>query len=504
MKKIFVKTIALMLVLVFGLTILSGCAVDELSLLYALCKQPDITSRESKTELTMYLTSDGLSKELKEELKPFETIVNGTKLKINQKVKSNAEKTVTKSQTDMFLDFDGIGFSATAWSDYDLSGETPGMKEIIKLPPLLTLSMPEDAAGKQYMIFDTKELLSSGSDNILSKSSKKYIDYNKNLTVNLINFIKEYSKVFDPGFPIVTRKESKIVNNELVSVYNLKLDDTSFKKLLHYTVKDAVQNELVIELVREIAFSTINISGLSYRERLNQRIEVNNSIEDFKENLPEFLETWDSIMGILKDVRILGDKGIDISYGINSEGFIVSENGSIDFAIDLKEINAAMEKYATLTGDDYIEEDSSEKGIIKLRIDFDTIHSNINKNVVVDLPALTSDNSFGFMDMFEDSLLSMLPGSSKTEDTSYENDITPPASPKVDKVVKTSKSVTGKAEAFTIITVKKDDVVLGTDIADEEGTFSVAISPVNTKCTLTVTASDFYGNESLPAQVHVD
>jgi hypothetical protein len=71
-------------------------------------------------------------------------------------------------------------------------------------------------------------------------------------------------------------------------------------------------------------------------------------------------------------------------------------------------------------------------------------------------------------------------------------------------VLKTSKAVTGKAEPLSIITVKKGSTVIGTDIADEKGVFSVAITPVKTKCILTVTAQDFYGNESKAATVNVN
>ena len=494
-----------MLVLVFGFTVLAGCTVDELSLLYALCKQPEINSKESKTELTFSLSSKGLTGEFKKNFSTFANVLNGTKLNIDQKLNSNDQRTVTKSQTDMSLDLGGVAFSASAWSDVDLSGETPLVKQIIKVPSLLTLALPGEAAGKQYMVLDTKELLPSDSSDAFKNFSKKYIDYNKNLNVSIINFIKEYAKSFDPGFPIVTRKENKVVNNEVLSVYNLKIDDASFKKLLDYTVKDAVQNEATIELVREIAFSAINISELSYRERLNQRIAINKSIEEFKTGLPEYLKIWDQIMDILKDVKILGDKGIDIEYGINSEGYIVSEKGSIDFEINLKEVETAIERFNAPTSDDYIDQELEEMGIIYIRIDFDTVHSNINKNVVIEPPVLTPDNSFNLKDILYDSLSLLLTGrSNTTNNTQIEADKTPPAMPKVDKVIKTSTSVTGTADPYSIITIKKGNTVLGTDIASEQGSFNVVISPVKEKCTLTVTATDFSGNESLPVQIQVN
>ncbi len=493
------KVLALILVLAVGLTILGGCAADELTLLNALCKQPDINSCESKTELVLNLSAEGLSDADKSSFNEIAILLNGMKISADQKISANSEKTISKSQSDISITMAGISTSVSLWSDADLTGNYPKVKQIIKVPPLLSMYFPEKQRNKEYLVLDTSELLPETDSAQLGLSTKEMLKFSQDLTPKLIAFIKDFAKDFNSGFSIVSRKENKIVDNQSVTIYNLKLDDATFKKLLAYAVKTFAQSEKTLNFINDLAVAFIDVSDQPYKEKMKAKGQLNKYIEDYKKDLPEFLKSWDTITDILKDVRILGDKGINIDYGINSEGYIVSESGVLDFVINSKEFMDAEENYKAQTIKDYKKKVSKDEGTIKFGINFSTVYSNINKDVVINYPETTSTNSFSLkdLDLMNNTMVDQVaPGQ-------YQPDTSPPAPPSVNKVLRTSKTVTGNTEAYAIITVKKGKTVIGQGMANEKGVFTIQIAPVKTQCTLTITATDIYGNESKATSVTV-
>ncbi|WP_340598930.1 Ig-like domain-containing protein (plasmid) [Priestia megaterium] len=82
-------------------------------------------------------------------------------------------------------------------------------------------------------------------------------------------------------------------------------------------------------------------------------------------------------------------------------------------------------------------------------------------------------------------------------------DKTAPEAPKVNAVGNSDTEVTGTAEAGSTVTVKVEDQVLGTTVAKEDGTFSVAIDTQKAGTKLTVTSIDDAGNTSEAKEVVV-
>ena len=452
--KNFSKIVSLVAVFALSLTILSGCAVDELTLLNALCKQPDINSYESKTELTVKLTSEGLKGSDKESFEQIAPIVNDSKIILNQKFLGNPEKTILKSQSDFSLDLGGVILYSTYWAESDLTGDDPKVRSIVKIPPILTKFIPsmdiEDMSNKKYFVMDMNNILSTDISAKSGRYTKEYMEYTRNLTPKFIDFIKAYARQFNPGFSIVTSKGIQTVDNQTVTVYTLKLDDASFKKLLSYSVTNFAQNESAKSFIKNLILDYISLSGLPYRERLKAQGEINRSFDEFNTNLPEFLKDWENVMSVLNDVRILGDKGISIDFGINRDGYIVSQKGTMEFIIDLKEINDAYGKYYSLSEEDYIVDEIENKETIKCEVNFNTEINKINQKVVIDIPDVTTENSMGLTDLME-VFINMSPDMGGQ----FAPDTTPPDAPTVNKVLQTSKAVSGNTEAYSIITIKK-------------------------------------------------
>jgi len=409
MKKSIRKVVSLVVVLALSLTFLVGCTVDELTLLNALCKQSDINSYETKTEVAFKIAAEGLDASEKESFEQIASLVNGMKIAVNQKATSNKEKTIAKSQSDVKISMDGISTDLSVWYDVDFTGENPKINQIVKVPQILSEFLPVNGesgiSNKEYLVMDIGEILTDKSTTG-AFYSKELIKYYSSLTPKLIDFIKDYAKEFNPGFSIVTKKGTQTVDNQTVTVYNLKLDDTNFKKLLSYSVTNFVQNERAMEFLKNIALDSVRLSNLPYRERLKTQGEINKAFDQFKTDLPEFLEDWDKVMSVLKDVRILGDKGIDIEFGINKDGYIVSQKGTMEFVIDTNQIINAIEKYESLSDEDYIasyikDEDNS---IIKFEIEFNSSITKINQDIVVDIPEVNTENSVNVSELISNYL----------------------------------------------------------------------------------------------------
>ena len=82
-------------------------------------------------------------------------------------------------------------------------------------------------------------------------------------------------------------------------------------------------------------------------------------------------------------------------------------------------------------------------------------------------------------------------------------DVTAPTAPAVNEVSDTSASVTGTAEAGSLITIKEGTMVIGTGITSNEGKYLVTIPKQTAGTKLTVTATDAAENNSDTNEVTV-
>ncbi|WP_299094500.1 Ig-like domain-containing protein [uncultured Metabacillus sp.] len=82
-------------------------------------------------------------------------------------------------------------------------------------------------------------------------------------------------------------------------------------------------------------------------------------------------------------------------------------------------------------------------------------------------------------------------------------DVVAPSKPTINRVDSNDKVVKGKAEAFSIVTVKVGSKSIGSATAYSNGTYSVKIPAQKTGTTLSVTAKDKAGNVSQAATIRV-
>ena len=174
----------------------------------------------------------------------------------------------------------------------------------------------------------------------------------------------------------------------------MKLDDAAFKNLVRYTVNYAIDSKDTIEFIEQYInlVSKIVDTNAKQEPQLNQE-KVNLELDELKKELPSLKEKFNTFMDTFKDVKIIGDKGIVLEYGINSDGYIAHEAGSIPLEVNIKAIGKAMG-----------EEEPASSGILKLDMSFSTKVYNINAPMQIDMPVVNESNSIDITDIMNKSM----------------------------------------------------------------------------------------------------
>ncbi|OZV12644.1 hypothetical protein CIW83_08490 [Tissierella sp. P1] len=383
MKKISV--LALILALSISLT---GCVGGELKLYNAFNKMQDVTSIESEMEMGFTFETEGFSEEDQIMLEQVSAMVNNSKITMNQKAQYNKGQTVGQAQVDMNMNFGGMVMPMNVWVDMDMSTDELKMKEIIKMPQMLMNSMVPNDPEKQYLVLDMGQMMKEESKEL---NFNELMKFSKEFQPKLAEFMKEIQKDFKPDIKMVEEKGSKVVNKEMLNIYELTLNDATLKELVKYAVNYSLDKKEVVEFIKEYMNAVMKVVTIPEAEKKAAEAEIKQGLEDLEKQLPEFKVKFNEFMDKYEDVKILGDKGIVIEFGINKDGYIVHEVGNIDLRIDLGQI-------AEVVG----EKAPEMKGIIKLGINYTSKSYNINsKDVKVEMPKVDENNSIDYMKMME-------------------------------------------------------------------------------------------------------
>lgn len=381
LKKLSIIALVLVIAMVF-----TGCSINELKLYNALKKTQDITSMESDTTYWFTMRGEGFTEEEQIKFEKIMNIVNHTNIKIHQKMVQNKEKTAARGLADMNIDFGGISMDTKVWVDTDFSGDEFKLIEIIKLPSLIMNFIPaKDNISKEYIVYDFQEIINASQGKVNTSEFMKFI---KEIQPRISKIMEDSKEKFNPGFEVAKYKEKRIIDGKELTIYEVKLDDAAFKKLLGYTVNHYIENQDVIELIKEYMNIVMKTVMSENQEDQLAQEQFKKQVEEIEKALPIIKEKFNSFMDTYKDIKIIGDNGIVIKYGVNSDGYIVYEAGNIDLRIDMGDIDK-------ISGN----KESVKKGALKFDLNFRTNIHNINKEIKVDLPVVDESNSLNIMDM---------------------------------------------------------------------------------------------------------
>jgi hypothetical protein len=166
-------------------------------------------------------------------------------------------------------------------------------------------------------------------------------------------------------------------------MYEIKLNDSSFKQLLKYTVDNFASNTDAVNLIKGYIEEVASVGGAADAAELNKVLD----------ELPAALSNASAAIDKLQDVTLIGPKGIDIKYAVNNDGYIINEAANCEFVIDIP----ALSKLAAGSA-------SSEQtltGIYTVDLATTTEINKINQLVTINMPLLDASNSFNYADLME-------------------------------------------------------------------------------------------------------
>ncbi len=397
------KAVVLVMVLVLALSF-TGCTGAEKNLYNALQKSNEVSSMEGDTKLVFSLEGENLPKEQQEEIQQAINMMNGAEINMYQKTIQNEEKTASKSYVKTDIKMGNIlNTNTEVWAEADLSSDTPKLKEIIKMPSEVMNSIAQGNKDKKFIVYDIGDVLNTGDENV---DLNKLINFGKEIQPELLNSLQKYYDEFDPDVELATFKGTRTVNGKSLYIYNVKLDDASFKKLVRYIGNSYLDNEEMVEFTQKYIEGINKAVGVQdkalSKEKLNMEVigKADGPTEiTVKENVPEIKKQFNDFMDKIENLKILGDNGLVVEYGVNSQGYIVHQVGKLDLNIDI----GAIEKIANNGEASQAIPSDQNSPVLKLRVDFSTKTYNINKNMEINIPDVNSDNSLTFKDLIQNS-----------------------------------------------------------------------------------------------------
>ncbi|MEA4900334.1 cell wall-binding repeat-containing protein [Desulfitobacterium sp.] len=368
------------------LFVMTGCTPNQQAVFDASMNMQNVRSVQQHTTMSIELNGSGFDAATQEQINTTAALLKNAKLEIDAKTTNNEQKTKAQSEANMNLTAQGLTLNMPFWVDMDLTGDTPKLKEIYGVPGIAQPYLPSQFAGKDYAVMDPfnmkdAELNAADLTNVLKFS----LDFQTKGT----EFLKNYAQKYNPNIDVV---KTPAGDGTSAQKYTIKMNDKEFKEFTRYTVNNFAKDKDAMLLIEELLTTSVEMSKLSAPEgNLN---EPDLDLEKLNENIPEFLDQFNRFMDQLETVKLLGNQGIELNYTINN-GYIVNESGLINFNLDLSQMNTLMKL------PEEQKETAPNNGTLNLTLRFNTDTTNINSPLDIKIPAVSSDNSFDYMDFMK-------------------------------------------------------------------------------------------------------
>ncbi|HWQ72371.1 MAG TPA: cell wall-binding repeat-containing protein [Desulfitobacteriaceae bacterium] len=368
MRKKKFSVIALGLIL---LLILSGCSKPQQEILNAYLKMQDMNNVQRHLTLTFEMSGTGFDPYTQQDVDQIAMYMNNTKIDVDEKTNCNNQNTVCKSLVETNLAIQGLSVNIPTWKDIDLSGDPPKFREIIKLPLIISASLPKKFSSKEYMTMNPLDFIDK-------QPIVDFVQYGKVFREKEADFLTGYSKRFNPAIDVVYKGTQAVQSNDSeikAKIYEVKLNDAQFKEFISYTVNNFVQDQEAISFVKDFLSSIIDLSQIPDKEKVKNDLPQKLNEDELK----KFLDQFNQIANQFKDTPILGDDGLVLQYAITGDR-LVKTSGSINLKLDIARI-------------------AQTSGTLNLKINFVMDVSELNKDSAVQIPEVNDSNSFDYADL---------------------------------------------------------------------------------------------------------
>ncbi len=388
MKKFSMIALIVVLAMVF-----TGCTTSEKEFLKAYKKTMDINSMESEITFNLGLEGEGFSPEQQLAVDQMASVLSNFQINMIQKMTQNKDKTASKAFGQVEMNMGGMIVPMSVWVDVDMSSESPKLVEYIKMPQMIMGSIYPEKPALEYIVYDFSKL--SGEEG-QQFNFNKLMELSKEMQPKIMELIDNYMNNFDLNMELIKNKGKRDVNGETLSIYELKLDDAQFKELLTSTVNYSLETKEMLNFIKEYMKFVASITEVTQDGQQLSQEEVIAEIDNLEKEIPQVKAKFNEFMDSIKDIKIIGDNGIVIEYGINKDGYIVYEAGSIDLRLDLEALSKLAKANREPVEGSVVE---PIKGILKLRLNYSSKIKNINKDIEILMPEVNEENSIDFIDL---------------------------------------------------------------------------------------------------------
>jgi hypothetical protein len=384
------KLVTIAASLVITTSLFAGCSYNQRVLSDALSKSQKVTSEETNTEIGVRFSADNLSADEQKSMGKIVPMINGSKITVNTKMNQNQDGTAAKMQADMSLQNANMPLDMSVWVDSNMTNGNASFKEILKMPAI----MSDHMNGKQYMVLDSSKMNGTNGMNMdFSKLTQTSQDMQKELS----ELVAKSMTSFNPGFEFINDKGYQHMNTKngdaFVHVWEVKLDDKSFKDLIKYSSNNLINNTDAKNFLKEYLTTVVSASNMNADQSKAAQAEIDKSFSDFEKGLPEYTAKMNKVLDSFDNVPLIGDKGIVIDYALDLNNNIINEKGNIDLVFDAQKFITTVQALNGTSAPNTL------TGVYNLGFDFNTDITNINKGVDITFPTLNSQNSIDYQDL---------------------------------------------------------------------------------------------------------
>lgn len=361
-------------------------------------KNTTMTSCSEDMTMNLGITAKDVPSDKLQQINQMLTVLNNSSITMHADANSSSDK----QKVDEYIKLNAkssIGAIDTAiWANVDATKSKPTIREIMQIPPIMQ-AMSSDLAGKQYLDMNFDNMPSDMSSAFKSLDMSQLLKAAESMSKALYNS----ADPFNPGINYLTTLGDKTITTPEGTVnakaYEIKLDDAAFKTLLKYSVNYYANNKAFMDALKQY----VNVMVPATDKTSKAKIDA--AFAD-PQGVSKFVAQFNTAMDALKDVKLIGDKGIVIDYAVSPEGYIVSQSGSIDLVIDTAKLDAVdLSKVSSTTPAAITTGKSS--GTYEFNIGFNATIYNINKPVNITYPTLTPANSVDYFKMMQSSMQSI-------------------------------------------------------------------------------------------------
>lgn len=372
------KAILLSLTISLSAMTFTACDKNEMDFAASMLKTSRINSADIKAEYGFNIDKTSLPEKFQDETSAkFIDFLNAVKYSIEGKCVYNYDTPCISADTKVTMFTDDISFAISQWQKLD----SEEYKQIIKVPSVAKFALPE---GIDYFIMDYSKF--DDYTEYYNFDIKKITNSTLKLQKAYIDFLEEYSKTCS----IKTAYIKQIKSTSKGKVYKQEISDKQLKQLIGDLVNDYFENDASRSKVANFAGEIFDVVYEMFPD-IDEDIK-NQVLASMQDNSAINRVFADGILKQLENISILGDKGIAIECTTDKNGYIISQTGLFDFAIDYAGLNNLI------TMQEYTVPGSESENKFKFSVNFNYEYSNINAINKIDFPELSQSNS---MDYFE-------------------------------------------------------------------------------------------------------